>query len=251
MIDPTTVTDPRFPPKKRLLELAERLKRGEPPEMLTVRDFLSWFSAQRRGYWIVLSIRGALKKAGLVTQPDFEAAYIDSTIAIQLAVTPGGVTPQQAGVTEEELPDPTYRIGKLASANQTPLAVKPDDTVERAVTLMLANDFSQLPVMTNDRDVKGVVSWSSIGSRLALDKGGDRVRQCMDRHIEISADTSLFDAIGTIVNNQYVLIRNSGQIIAGIVTTSDLSLQFQQLGEPFPGLRPVSPKSRQPRGHLA
>ena len=35
---------------------------------------------------------------------------------------------------------------------------------------MLSNDFSQLPVMTGPRELKGIVSWKSIGSRLALDK---------------------------------------------------------------------------------
>ena len=35
---------------------------------------------------------------------------------------------------------------------------------------MLAHDFSQLPVMTTSREVKGAVSWKTIGSRLALKK---------------------------------------------------------------------------------
>lgn len=234
MIDPTTTTEPGPPSgRQRLLAVAERLKRGGQSEALTVREFLSWFGAQRRGNWIVYSIHSALKNAGLITKPDFEAAFIDSEIAINLSVTAVAVAPQQPEVAGEELPDPTYRIGKLASANQKPLAVGPDDTVERAVTLMLANDFSQLPVMRGERDVKGMVSWTSIGTRLALRKGGEHVRQCMERHVEISAETSLFGAIETIVTNQYVLIRNSEQMIAGIVTTSDLSLQFKQLGEPF------------------
>src|SRR5208282_953629 len=59
------------------------------------------------------------------------------------------------------------------------------------------------------------------------------VRQCMDSPHVISADTSLFDAINEIVNNQYVLVRDSTNKISGIVTTSDLSLQFRQLAEPF------------------
>jgi hypothetical protein len=50
---------------------------------------------------------------------------------------------------------------------------------------------------------------------------------------EISADASLFAAIDTIVKYQYVLVRDASRRIVGIVTTSDLSLQFLQLGEPF------------------
>jgi len=219
--------------RTRLGEVLGRLQKGETPETLTVREFLSWFGAQRRGYWIVQQIRSALKDAGLVTKPDFDAAYIDSAIAFALAPAPSAATAQAAETSVPTPADPTYRIGKLASANSKPLAVRPDDTVERAVTLMLQNDFSQLPVMTSDREVKGVISWTSIGSRFALGRGGDRVRLCMDPHVEISSEKSLFETIATIVSNQYVLIRNSENIIAGIVTTSDLSLQFQQLGEPF------------------
>lgn len=55
----------------------------------------------------------------------------------------------------------------------------------------------------------------------------------MDQAREVSADTSLFAAIGAIVENQYVLVRDRENRISGIVTTSDLSLQFQQLAEPF------------------
>jgi hypothetical protein len=55
----------------------------------------------------------------------------------------------------------------------------------------------------------------------------------MEPAFEVSADDSLFAAIGVIVEHQYVLVRASDQRVTGIVTTSDLSLQFQQLAEPF------------------
>ena len=98
---------------------------------------------------------------------------------------------------------------------------------------MLANDFSQLPVMVGEREVKGVVSWSSIGRYLALGVKCSETRECMEAPKVIGADTSLFNAITEIVNNQYVLIRDSSNKISGIVTTSDLSLEFKQLTEPF------------------
>src|SRR5208283_215868 len=51
--------------------------------------------------------------------------------------------------------DPTYRVGKLAAANRSPVSVKPDGSIAEATTLMLMNDFSQLPVMQSDVSVKG------------------------------------------------------------------------------------------------
>ena len=55
----------------------------------------------------------------------------------------------------------------------------------------------------------------------------------MDTHQEIRADASIFDAIPVIVQYQYVLVRAIDNRISGIITAADLSLQFQQLAEPF------------------
>jgi len=129
--------------------------------------------------------------------------------------------------------DPIYRISKLASSARKPLSVSPDTKLEEAVTHMLTNDFSQLPVMTSGRDVKGVITWTSIGSRLAMGKNCSVAREVMEQHQEIRFNASLFSAIGIIAEHQYVLVRGHDQKITGIVTASDLSLQFQQLAEPF------------------
>ena len=76
---------------ERLARIAAALKVGEGSPTPTVREFLAWFGAVRRGQWIVRGIRSALDKAGLITQPDFESAYIDGSITLALApqVVPG------------------------------------------------------------------------------------------------------------------------------------------------------------------
>ena len=166
----------------RLGEVAEGLKAGStsPPE--TVRTLLSWFDAKRRGYWVVQTIREALDTAGLTTEPDFEAAYIDSPVVFRLKPITGTgkitLPPLQVSGTGTVAPpsdalasayaDPTYRLTRLAAANRPPVSVKPDTSLSQAVTIMMANDFSQLPVMTTEREVKGAVSWKSIASRLGL-----------------------------------------------------------------------------------
>jgi len=236
--------------QERLADVARQLKDGETVQPLTVREFLSWFSAQRRGYYIVEGIRHVLTGAGLATEPDFEAAYIDSPIRL-VALTPprespagpqgadvAAVLPATASITASlsvvpVYADPTYRISRLAAANNPPVSVTPDASLQAAVTIMIGNDFSQLPVMTSTREVKGIISWTSIGSCLSLGRGGAAARDLMDPHHEIRADASLFQAIPIIVQHDYVLIRGTDNQITGIVTASDLSLQFQQLAEPF------------------
>lgn len=258
----------------RLKEIAEIINSGKTPDPVTVRTFLSWFYAQRRGFYIVREIRNELRKASLKTVPDFEYEYIDGLIRfVQVEQEPATATVTAAGsvactgtvvatvvpaspngsvsastqeatglptgnisqspTTPTIMADPTYRIGKLAAANRVPTSVKPDATIAEATTLMLINNFSQLPVMQSEITVKGVVSWSSIGSRLALALPVAKVSDCMDRAIEKSSEDSLFAIIADIVQYQYVLIRGNDNKIKGIVTTSDLSLQFGQLAEPF------------------
>ena len=129
--------------------------------------------------------------------------------------------------------DPTNRIGKLRAANIVPTFVRPNDPISRAITIMLKNDFSHLPVMTSDYDVQGVISWPLIGSRLVLGKEPTEVRECMEQPNTVPADTSLFDAMDGILKNQYVLVRDKRRKICGIVGGADLSAQFRQLTEPF------------------
>src|ERR1019366_7738621 len=95
---------------------------------------------------------------------------------------------------------------KLPAANQPIVSVTLDEDVTQAVTKMMKWDYSQLPIMQVVRDVKGVISWRSIGSRLALGAPCARVRDCRDSHRGVSADTSLFHAIPAIIEDGYVLV---------------------------------------------
>jgi hypothetical protein len=54
------------------------------------------------------------------------------------------------------------RIRRLECANIPPVSVKPNGSIAEAVTLMVMHGFSQLPVMSGEREVKGIVSSKSI-----------------------------------------------------------------------------------------
>lgn len=214
--------------EQRIKEIAEDIIGGKERSN-TVREVLGWFGYARRRASIVSVIRQSLEENNLATRPDFESGYIDGSVEFVMRESADSVNPS----TELPLTDPTFRIRKLEAANKAVVSVSPDSDWHQATTLMLLHNFSQLPVMTGKRDVKGIVSWASIGKRLALGQEPTWVRECMDQHQEIGIDSSLFDAITTIVESEYVLVRNEQSEISGIVTTADLSLQFQQLGEPF------------------
>ncbi len=98
---------------------------------------------------------------------------------------------------------------------------------------MRKKDFSQLPVMSNDREVDGVISWKSIGEGASTDSPCQFVHECMENPVrEIGFNDPLLDATDDVATG-YVLVRGEDDVIAGIVTASDFAVQFRQLAEPF------------------
>jgi len=241
----------------KLREIARQVHENKAEAHETVRNILAWFGAKRRGLYVVNSIQKALADLELTTEPDFTNVYIDSEVqiipipdyysSIEMSRSPslkdGGVVmemPDEILDSDADeyvfgaIEDPTFRIGKLESANNSPVTVVPDATLLEATTLMMFHDFSQLPVMQGEREVKGVISWESIGRRKALNLSCNKVRDCMDTMVpEVPSEYSLFSAIDLIIKHGYVLVRQRDRKISGIVTTTDLSLQFRQLAEPF------------------
>lgn len=146
--------------------------------------------------------------------------------------------------------DPTFRIGSLPAANKKLVTVNQNDSLTKAIALMLQYDFSQLPVMQGEREVKGVVTWKSIGSKQAFGCKCKTVGDCREDARIVDSNRTLFDAIPTIVEFGYVLVRDkSDRRITGMVTASDLSLQFQSLAEPFLLLREIELHVRQLLGN--
>lgn len=216
--------------EEKLAAIAEQVKKGVVPPKESVRAFLLWFGAERRGYRVIRRVRGALRRHGLATFPDFEWAYIDGEITFVKALPDAHIT---HGVADDSAPDPTYRIGRLGSANRVPIYVAPDASLQEVTTVMMSNDFSQVPVMTSPREVKGIVTWKTIGMRLALKKTIAKARDCMEDARVLSATEPLFSAISTIATHDYILVQALDKTICGIVTASDLNEQFRLLAEPF------------------
>jgi CBS domain-containing protein len=206
--------------EEQLKEISEQVNRAVVPARVAVRTFLSWFAAERRGGSIVQRIRGILQDYGLQTDPDFDQLYIDGEISFVRA-------------TDAPQVDPTYRISRLESASRKPVSVAPNAALLEAISKMMINDYSQLPVMTTERGLKGVISWKSIGSRLTLNEKLDTVQSCIDPPVVVSSNIPLLEAIDLIASKEYVLVRDKTDLIVGIVTASDLSQQFRQLAEPF------------------
>jgi predicted transcriptional regulator len=126
-----------------------------------------------------------------------------------------------------------HRVEMLACARNSPVVVTPDAPIAEAVTTMLANDFSQVPVMQSERDLKGLKSWKSLGRRQSLGQACERARDVMDRVDVVSIHDSLFEVIPVIARHDCVLVRDERRVITGIVTAFDVCAQLQAFAEPF------------------
>jgi CBS domain-containing protein len=229
----------RFTPKESFEQIARDIVSTGQPQTMTVRALLAYFHQERRSKIVTPWIEQNLGKLGIESSHDIDSVYLDAEI--ELRKTPTVASRKKDGQPEnsEDLPavslkDPVPRLQLLPAANRPPVSIARDAAFERAVTLMLLDDFSQLPVMNGERDVLGMISWKSIGTAHAHNKGCKSVRDCMIKEVEIlDQDIPLFDAVKTLIAKEVVLVRGQDKRITGLVTTSDISQQFISLSEPF------------------
>lgn len=143
---------------------------------LSIRDLIAKWGAQRRGYWYVWQIKQDLQQSDLQTVPSFETGWIDNNIRlvpIRKKTTAGD--PRVDGVSEDQQTTSTttgtaLKVGSLKSAAGGVVSVRQSDSLELAQSLMMKSDFSQLPVMSSDRDLIGAVSWESIAQSECIEQ---------------------------------------------------------------------------------
>lgn len=215
-----------------LSAVAERLRReldaegAQHPETLTIRELLGHFGYERRGSWIVNEIRKGLESEQLRVSPDFVGPWLGQVVSITLRTDVD---------TGEEQPrgDPTRRVSSLDAAHRSPITVKPDDPIIKATTLMGVWDYSQLPVWSTPHQIKGVVSWKSIGASLVHGVTPVRVGECLEEAHVIDEEKPLEEAVVAVYEHDHVLVRGRERTIIGILTAADLALQFKQMAYPY------------------
>lgn len=232
-------------PSAEFEEVKNDVAQGQEPSR-SVRELLRWFGAQRRRGGVVERIEAELEAAGLTTEPHFMTTWIDAPILFKRRDTAPASSESARPKADGMDADPVegaksvddgamvHLVRMLEAANREVRSVNPQEPIERAITLMLAYDFSQLAVMTGPRELKGAISWKSIGSRLSQRNELKYVSDAMEQAAEVSDADSLFEVTKTIIRRDYVFVRSSAdKKITGIVTATDLSQQFQGLSEPF------------------
>lgn len=229
-----------------LREIAERVSEGKKPRH-TLRSLLGYFGQARRGSVVNHRIAEALAALDLRTEPDFRAAFIDDQLRFVPADAPP-VEPPPAG-DDDDVQEKVY-VGQDARRDGSTFRVvrfldeeklargltslAPDATIAEAVTLMLARDYSQIPVMTGERDLKGMVSWEAIGSAFGLGEAPRYVRDCMEPTDSIvGEDDSIFKLLDLVAQNEVALVRVRDRRFVTLFTAADLGVLYRDLSEQF------------------
>jgi predicted transcriptional regulator len=195
-------------------------------------DALQHFNAGRRGVHVSAGIRRLLQKYDVISTPDITTCWVYSDVTLSARPTIG----INAGGKIAEDFDPIPRLNELDAAEgkgKGLISVYPDTTIKEALTIMQLHDFSQLPVMTSEREVKGMISWKSIGSHALGSDKSIKASSCMVEVHVLDYDISLFDAAKVIQEKEVVLVRKPDKTISGIVTVTDLAEQFVSMAGPF------------------
>lgn len=123
-----------------------------------------------------------------------------------------------------------------ADTPDDPLTVGLDDSIQKAMELMVDNDFDQLPVKSEDR-VEGTITYESIVKYVkSMDDPnveGISVKIALNTNPEfVNLDQDLFELFDTLAEDDYVLIGNR-QGLEGILTRYDVFYFLEHWVEPF------------------
>ncbi|WP_163411442.1 CBS domain-containing protein [Flavobacterium ajazii] len=219
-------------PRQEFINLVNKVKKEGKPEKLTIRDLLWRFgNYEKRTSGNVWRINEYLKKEKLIIVPNYQGGWVDQYVELKEM---DKARIKSGNESEEEKFDPINRLSVLKAASQIPVSITRDADLQKAFHLMWKNDYSQLPVMNNDREILGIISWQSIAKGLITKKDSNCVKDFMiDEYKILSEDTPLFESIKEVIKTEMVFVKTRENKIRGPVTPFDLNEEFLEQIEPF------------------
>ncbi|PSK90799.1 CBS domain-containing protein [Taibaiella chishuiensis] len=221
------------------LEILKEVQSTKKSIKTTPHVALKHLGFAKRGWRVNEKVYKLLEDHDVMCEPTFEHVYIYGEI--EISARPKASI--KKSTEENEDSDPIPRLSLLKASDLTVeidgapnpnklIFVNRDTTVEKAVTLMLYHDFSQLPILSG-KTVEGMISWKSIGKAMSLGHPCETVNQCKEDVRVLELNVPLFDAVKTILEKEVVLVKKRDQSICGIVTITDIGEQFISMAEPF------------------
>ncbi|MFF4305513.1 N-6 DNA methylase [Streptomyces sp. NPDC001601] len=146
-----------------------------------------------------------------------------------LQIQPVNEPPTQG--EDKDAPVVGLTVGDLPSALGGVVHVSPSATFDEAITRMMINDYSQLPVLSG-RQLRGAVTWKSIARARHANHAPPFARAIVQAR-EVSYAQDLIDILPMLAESEFILIRNRSNEISGIVTASDVAAAYGAMATPF------------------
>jgi CBS domain-containing protein len=130
-----------------------------------------------------------------------------------------------------------YQVEQIIEGKGFPVCVAKDDSVSKALALMIEHDYSQLPVVKEEDGFhypEGMINYEGIlrGIRNFGAKIEDlRVRDVMVTAPIYNCEDDLFDILDRLKDTNAVLVMDQGFLLTGIVTSYDTTEYFRNRTE--------------------
>ena len=219
--------------RKEFIDLVKEIKKSGKSNKMSKRHFIwlfGWYEKRTSGN--VWRINEYLQKEKMIVVPNYQSGWIDEQI--ELKEKDKAKIKKGNGEDEIDKFDPISRLSLLEAASKTPVSVKRDAKLEKAYHLMWHNDYSQLPIMNNEREIVGIITWQSIAKGLIANKESNTVKDFVSKNYKVlNENTPLFEAIKEVINFGVVFVKDKNNLIKGPVTPFDLNEEFIEQVEPF------------------
>lgn len=204
--------------------IAKTIKETNRSLKVTPRMLINAVGYERRSPNACKMIDDFLEENDLEVVPHYLNEWVDNEIEVR---------PKEKA-TKRLREDPIKRLGLLKAANTKPTSVDNSDNLQKAVTLMMLNNYSQLPVMKGPRTIVGYISWETIGEAISKGETSQLVKDYKREIVRtLKRDTPLLKAIHEVYENEFIVVTAEDGSPCGIVTTADISSQFLTWTEPF------------------
>ena len=124
-------------------------------------------------------------------------------------------------------------VAQFVKKDILPVSCKLGDSISKAKTLMLLNDFSQIPVLNNEQKIEGCISWRSIGKVESTSENKELVDDFMEKAVILNEKDSFLESIKLIAQNEYIFVANSENKLSGIITTYDMTMYYNDFMFPY------------------
>jgi restriction system protein len=211
---------------------------------LSARDLIGLWDLHRRTTEGIERVDQGLTELGLRVDPHFTSVQLDALVTVASLGTP------EDDVAEDEVDDTgvgadlAWRIGNLPLARvvATALAERPIGT---AVERMVADEYSQLPVVDEHGRLAGVITWESIAHAQLVGNPKTVADAMHPGHTRTVRETEeLFARIDDVKKRGYLIVVDAENVVAGILTAADLAGELRNRVQPFTVLEEIERRLR-------